>query len=75
MSLEDIEEEVWDEKTGWKKVEKLPPKHWKLIVQTREATKEIEPITLADATKLSKCLLRLGEPIAMTKIIELKEVV
>jgi len=70
-----VEEEVWDEKKGWVKVEQLPAKHWKLIVQTREATKEIEPITLADATRLSKCLLRLGEPIASTKIVELKEVV
>jgi hypothetical protein len=65
-------EEYVEEEGKWKKVEPLPKKRWKLTVTTREATKEIEPITLAEATKLSKCLLSLGEPIATTKITELK---
>lgn len=71
--MEEVEEFI-EEAGKWKKVE-LPKKHWKLIVTTREAVKEIEPITLTEATKLSKCLLKLGEPIAITKIVELKEVI
>ena len=72
MAESEVEEYV-EEEGKWKKIEKLPKKRWKLTVTTREATKEIEPITLSEATKLSRCLLALGEPIAQTKITELKE--
>ena len=68
--------EEYEEKEGkWVKVEPSAKRSWKLIVTTREATKEIEPLSLVQATRLSKCLLQIGEPIAMTKLVKLAEVV
>ena len=72
MAEDEIIEEVYDEVAGkYITVPKLPKKRWKLIVTTREATKEIEPLTLPEATRLSKCLLQVGENIASTKIKEI----